>query len=362
MMITGELLIRVLKPQQLTVLHPEIWEPVPIYGWRHAVEVDTTVNTGEGLVHFRTNAEGHRINVGLTPPSEFEKRLLVLGDSFMEAMQVENREATPELLKSGLAKNYNLQVGVDNTSVGGWDPVQYLWQARESLSRKKYDLGIVFLYVGNDVINYTPDDMVILRHEGFPPKKKERHPWRFPQTLEWNEIIHSVLYPFNELMERVSHLYVFLKNASQTLLARMGLTAYYFPSVFMKEQAHSGRWDLTTEVCLEIQQEFDRHGIKLFFVLLPTPQQVHDRFFKRYVEYFDIDPESVDLYLPNKILPKKFEVDGMTLYDLLEPLKEYAKNGESLYGDIDTHLNRRGHEAVTEKLVPIVYSYLLDKK
>ena len=349
--VLGEALVRVVHPQQLVVLRPDIWQPVEGFGWRHRELVDTVVNTGEGLVHFRTDEVGRRINfMAPSHNGEHVVRILVLGDSFLEALQVENEETTAELLRGRLEERYGKPVKVDNTAVAGWDPNHYLLQAKTSLTKNRYDFGIVFLYIGNDIVGS--------KRESFRPREADSHPWRLPSTLTRSEIIDAVLYPFNEMMERTSHLYVFLKNASQQLLARLGLTAYYFPDVFLKSEAGAERWRITAEVCADIKTEFEKFLVPVVFVLLPDSSQVHREFFDRYVGFFDIDPESVDLEQPNRLLSQEFVKKGLRLIDVLPDLRRGAKAGGRMYGWIDDHFNRYGHQAVAEVIEPVIGEYV----
>ena len=69
-----------------------------------------------GLVQF-VRDEGYR-----TPKGEACRGLpdLVLGDSFMEALQVPFEESFPYLLGTGLRQATGKQVEVINAAVGGW--------------------------------------------------------------------------------------------------------------------------------------------------------------------------------------------------------------------------------------------------
>ena len=350
-LIVGEMLIRVIQPQQLIVLSSEIWRPDDVFGWRHQENTTTTVNTGEGVVQFMTNRDGHRINASERETrEEYDFRILVLGDSFLEALQVENEETIPELIRATISTRFSKRLRADNTGVAGWDPNRYLLEAENSLPRHDYDLGIVFLYVENDVVTR--------KQSRFLPKQIELHPWRMPTALTWKEVVNSTLYPLNETLERMSHSYVFVKNSSQKLLAKLGLTAYYFPSNFLKSKARSRRWQITAEICAEIQAIFDNYSTPVIFVLLPSVHQVRPDVLYQYADYFDVSLSSVDIEQPSRLLFKEFLVRELRFIDLLPFLREKAASGTRLYGRVDTHLNQNGHKAVAEAIIPIIEEYL----
>jgi hypothetical protein len=149
----GEIAVRIAAPQQLIVPNPHLWRPDPIVGWRHVENANTQINTGEGMVHFRSDENGYRINYldEDAAPADPEISILALGDSFLEAIQVESKETIPQLLQQRLTQVYQKPVEVVNAGLDGWNPNQYLIESRQILSRRSFDLGIVFLYVGNDI-------------------------------------------------------------------------------------------------------------------------------------------------------------------------------------------------------------------
>src|SRR2546421_5783302 len=79
----GELAVRWLAPQELIVKRPDIWRAVDTLGWVHWPELNTTINTGDRTVRLITDRDGFR--VGAAGRGEGKKRVLLLGDSFMEA-------------------------------------------------------------------------------------------------------------------------------------------------------------------------------------------------------------------------------------------------------------------------------------
>jgi hypothetical protein len=119
------------------------------------------------VVHFVTDKDGYRINAESenTKNSNVEKEysVLFIGDSFLEAIQVENRLTIPQAMRETLAAQYpDVSISVTNSSVGGWNPNHYYLEAQR-LSPKQYNLAIVF---------YTlPTMSSVKRFNDFPPNK-----------------------------------------------------------------------------------------------------------------------------------------------------------------------------------------------
>ena len=113
----AEVLVRVLAPQQLVVKRPDIWQAVDTLGWAHRADVRTTINTGERTVRVFTDRDGFRVGAG--GRVEGKKRILLLGDSFMEAFQVEYEQSFAGLLEARLGATLGETVAVRNAGVGG---------------------------------------------------------------------------------------------------------------------------------------------------------------------------------------------------------------------------------------------------
>ncbi len=347
-----ELGVRIILPQQLIVARPELYQPDDVLGWRHRENVKTMLNTGEGTVHFRTNGSGYRVPWD-APATESEPamRILALGDSFLEATAVEAEGTIPELLGQRLSAWSGRRVVVDNTGVGGWDPNQYSMQAKRALAARKYDVGLVFLYIGNDLVNKGA--------ERYPPRQASQgHQFQLPRSLKWKDLIESVLYPLNDLLKTRSHLYQLAKTRLEVPLARLGLSDAYFPVQFTISDKTARHWEGTFQVCDAIRREFAVRGLPVIFTLLPTPYQVDPKVFDKYVRAFQIRQDTVDLDQPNQLLGERFRAGSLDFLDPLVELRQRTARGLQLYGSVDRHLNAAGQEAIASLLQPMAQSAL----
>lgn len=350
----AELAIRIFLPQQLNYYNPDIWRPDNTFGWRHQENANTMVNPGgAGLVHFRTDESGYRINLEQDKEEHNEKEfsILFLGDSFIEALQVENEETIPQQIKSRLSSKYDRTIRVYNSAVGGWDPNHYYLETKKVLAEKKIDLGIVFLYAGNDIVNS-------IKTSYEPRAPAQRHMLTIPEKLNWPSLINSLFYPINDFLKVRSHVFILLKSRMEIILSRIGLTARYFPEIFYIKEKNSRRWETTAEICKNIQDEFYAKNIPVIFILLPASYQVHEEIFVTYVKGFDISLDLVDLEQPNKLLAKYLNDKSITLLDPLKLMRERTNSNHKFYGKIDRHFNANGHQMITEFLLPFVEKYI----
>lgn len=346
--------IRLFMPQKLITRYSHVWRPDDISGWRRRENLNTTINSGERLVHFVTDDNGYRINWEEREYDGFERQIsiLAIGDSFLEAVQVENRYTIPQIIKKKLSSKYKISVSVTNDSAGHWNPNHYYIEARR-LAGNGYDLAIIFLCVSNDIVSSKVDS--------FPPSRiAQRHRFRFPRRLKHAEIVDSILYPINDTLECTSHLFVMIKNNTKWLRIKLDLSPYYFPGVFMRDTPQFNRWEITAEICKSIHDEFSANNVPCLFVLLPPDYQVDGEMFHRYAESFGIDEASTDLDQPNRLLKESFESKSLMLVDPLEYMRGKAAAGLSMYGLVDNHFNENGHQAVADYIMPVVESLVVD--
>lgn len=355
--------LRLLAPQKLITRYSKIWRPDNLYGWRHQENLSTLINSGEGTALFVTDDNGFRVN------SETENQadslvsagdgddagaysLLFIGDSYLEAIQVENHCTIPQVIRKNLAQKIDANIAVTNASCGRWNPNHYYLETQQ-LAPRQYDLAIIFLYAGNDVVSQ--------KMEKFPPLQLHVHRLRVPGCFSFQEIKAAILYPFNELLESHSHLYMLLKKRTKWLRMKWGLSPYYIPEVVTTRMQTSSCWATTTEICKSIRDEFARFSTPCFFVLIPIDFQTDVRIFDAYVKSLDVDTTLVDLEQPQAILHGLFAASSLSLVDPLEEMRAQVKAGKQLYGFIDSHLNKEGHKALAEYIEPQIKEFLLVK-
>jgi hypothetical protein len=296
-----------------------------------------------------TDDKGYR--VGASGRVNADTKILLIGDSFMEALQVEHDESLAGLLEQRLPEKLGRRVAVRNGAVGDWNPRHYYWQARASLLQESFDLLIVTLYVRNDLI-----DSPIRPYS--PRSPDPVHRLRMPSRLSWDEFIDAILYPINDYLETRSHLFVLAKNSAHPLLMRVGLTADYFPVGFRRSEASSPYWNVTANVCSEIAALGDLHGIETLFVVIPTFIQVDPRKREEFLRGFRVAPDEVDFEQPNRLLGDALLDHELTVLDALATFREARATGTQLFGRVDPHLTPDGHDLLERFIEPHVVTLL----
>jgi hypothetical protein len=292
--------------------------------------VNVRINTGERPVNVITDGQGFR--VGSDGPVTADRQVLLLGDSFMEALQVPYEQSGSGLLEAALPALVGGPVAVRNAGVGGWNPEQYALRAAALLAQDNYDLVVTSVYLRNDVIDG--------RWGYYPPREHAERPGlRVPARLSWREFTNAVLLPFNNFLEERSHLFVFARSRLLTLRMQLGLAPLEFPPEFLKSEADAPGWDVTADLLAEIHDLAAKRGAPALFVLIPAPVQVDSASLMQYVRGFHLDPALVDIDQPNRELGARLEARGLMFSDLLAEFRAAHDTGTQLYGRVDTHFS-----------------------
>jgi hypothetical protein len=338
--------VRVLRPQQLIELRPDIWIPDQEgLGWRQQGGLDTTVNTGERTVRLVTGEHGHRISPQRSPIAP-AVRVLTLGDSFLVGLQVDYADLFSARLEKALALSLASSVEVVNTGVGGWGPSHYLLEARSELAEGTVDAVLVALFAGNDIEvdavgRFNPRQGTVV------------HAWRWPTALRRDELVTTLAYPLNDTLERRSHAFVLARAVAWKQLMRLGLSARRLPTVLLRSEAESPRWATTADTVAKIVALAAQNGAATVVVLIPGAYQVDPELAAAYARGIGVDPGQLDVDQPARLLGAELAARGIPLLDLLPALR--AARGQELYGRVDTHLAPAGHEVVARELVePLV--------
>jgi hypothetical protein len=135
----------------------QMFEPHPTRGWKLKPGIQAYLRTPAYSVLHTTNSRGYRdVEHELAkPPGVY--RVVVLGDSFMEAGQVALEESFARVLEGELAGSASREVEVINLGCSGYGQVQELLALREEGLAYDPDLVLLALFLDNDLRNNHPE-------------------------------------------------------------------------------------------------------------------------------------------------------------------------------------------------------------
>lgn len=341
---------------------------------------------------------------GLRAPEEigYEKpadvfRILVLGDSYVEALQVALEESFPQQLVAALnaagAERNGQPVRVEaiNAGVSGWGTDQQLLWLREEGYKYQPDLILLAFYPGNDFMNnYLPlefanfggvrkpwyaleDGALVLHDYPFDPETaretarqlRARRPAAV--TDEANALATRPLAALGAWLHEHTALHRFLDPRLRTAapglaaqLARWGLLepgqessdqargVDYIPVAYgVYGQPPTAEWEaafaLTGAIFAELRSTADRLGVPLRAVLVTAPEQIDPTRWPRILQQYPaMQGRQWSLAQPAAVASQLLADAGVPVLDLAPDFTQATSQGAHLHFPHDGHWTAAG--------------------
>jgi lysophospholipase L1-like esterase len=347
-----ETALRLFLPQLTAWDTSVVSEPVDGLGWRSRPNIDAYVNTGERDARVITDGSRHR--VGPFGAGHADVRILAVGDSMLQALQVNYEQTMTALLEKSLSARLGRVVEVVNTGVGGYDPNQYLMTVRLELAQSRYDLVLVFIYVDNDIIGR--------RVESYPASRNLTMPVLRPLSDSPGRTLTVLGTRISAVLAEHSHLFVFARNLVpyvQFLRHSRAAGMVHLLSPALRSNRDASEWRATSEILKDTQAAARESHVPLVFVLLPSVQYIDRARLATLERALRLDADEVDLRQPAERLGAEVQAWGGELFDAAPALRQAEEARErDLYGRVDVHLGPAGHRVMARFLEPIVLSHL----
>ncbi len=290
---------------------------------------------------------GHRVSFNSSGmrDTEHEKekpagvyRILVLGDSFMEALQVPFEESFPYLLGTGLRQATGKQVEVINAAVGGWgtdDELRYLTQYGLQWHP---DLVLVVMTLHNDISDNLRQTWHALRGDTLVEQP-------VVQTPGWRYLIVSLKgylasrFELYQLWRRVRH-----GAEMRTVAKQLNTHVRELLQGASDPQIERG-YQLTRLLLARIDSVTRNAGGQTMVVMLPLQMQVVDSAVGR-------PSDSTEAEKPQDRVRDWTGKLGIGNIDLLPAFRRWqSDSGTSLFVQGEGHWNEKGHRLAAGAVV-----------
>jgi hypothetical protein len=276
-------------------------------------------------------------------------RVLLLGDSFIEALQVPFEASLPSLLEKGLAAKTGRQVEVVSAGVSGWgtdDELRYLTQYG---FRYHPDLVVVAMTLHNDVSDNLRQDWHTVRSGSLVQQPVLPMP-TLRYTIVQLKAYLATRFQLYQLWRRVRHGGEIRQIGAQ--LQAHVVQLFLVPTPAMIAEG----LDLTDHLLAAIRDTTQAMGGRVAVVLLPIKYQLSDSLFARFVQTSGAHVDEMHIFRPQQEMAEIADSLGIPVIDLLPSFQRWtADNTIPLYLEWDGHWNEAGHRlaarVVTEGLV-----------
>jgi len=317
----------------------------------HRPGLERHYRRAEFCVPVRINADGFRDREHALAKPPGVRRILVLGDSFSEALQVPAEQAYWHLLEQRLNQGHTGRVECINTAASGYGTDDELVLLQRRGLAYQPDLVLLQLTPHNDLSDnqsggrFTLEGARLVEH---PPRLRGRGYVNFKLWLA----AHSQLYQLAK---------VGLKELLGTrLLVRLGvahaprrwqsdeLDAHVVKLHVVPEPADvQAAYALTERLVLEIREVLAARRIRLLVLVVPAREQVDDARWAQFAAA--AGPAALARERPQERWRAWSRQQGVALVDLL-PVFRARNQRNAFYFDVDGHWNARGHALAAECL------------
>jgi SGNH hydrolase-like domain, acetyltransferase AlgX len=342
----GEPFLRIFFPQISG--HNRMFQYDPALGWKFIPnqrvrivcpgEVDHQVKISS--IGFR---DGER-----DLSSKRKKRVLVLGDSFVSNVDVEEDEVFTRVMERRLGNTEVLNFGVN-----GYGQVQEYLLLETWFDRVHPDVIMVVIYIRNDFLDNVEPKWTYSRP--FVSQEGPGSTLVFHSTAAGNSSAGTD--PAWKVYRR-SHVFTLINRSLDGLLQRIvvgdsGAGAYAPQELVLCRKDPSASMELMfaamTKLVAKFREFSSAKGVPFVVVLAPSHVQVYDDL---WLAATGAATQGLyDRALPNQRMMRFAEANGLLMVDLLPAFSSAAKDHGPLYYPHEQHWNREGNELVARVLV-----------
>lgn len=288
------------------------------------------------------NSAGMRDREHALAKRDGDYRILVMGDSFMEAFQVPFEASLPARLEQTLAVSTGRTIEVINAGVSGWGTDDELRYFSEYGRTYRPDLVVVAMTLHNDFSDNLRQTWHTEREGKLVEQERAPIPWLTYQRLTAQAYIATRLQMY-QLWRKARHRGE-MKQMGQQLRSHVE-TLFDVP---LGET--TGRGVRLTELLLaRLDSVVRAEGGRLAVVLLPLEVQLSDTIFSTFAASRSDRATSIAFDQPQRQLHQITSRLGIPVVDLLPSFRAWtASGGERLFVERDGHWNARGHRLATD--------------
>lgn len=180
-----------------------LFRPDPYVGHVLAPDVTTRFTTAEFSTTIAINPQGIRDDEPVGPKEPGERRIVVLGDSIVFAVQVEHHETFCELLEARLnARGDGTRYRVLNAGVQGYGPIEALRFLERVAIGFEPDLVLFVSFVANDSVEAFDRTRQLERSRSLPGHLRDEADRHLRRTVRRSMVLQILAQRFRLLRER----------------------------------------------------------------------------------------------------------------------------------------------------------------
>lgn len=290
---------------------------------------------------FTTNSKGIVGEEEYLYEKENEKyRIIMLGDSFIEARQVENNEKASWLLENNLRKK-RFNVDVINMGVSGYGTDQEVYYLISEGLKYNPNLVILNIFVGNDISETAKDDVYKLENDSLVKNKVKIATYR----KVWASIRrHSHVASF--FSENFLKPLIFKKTKNKEGLKEIPIRFLNNLDNSSDSNYEKNALEKVGLLIKKMKNTLELNNIKLLVVIIPEKEQLSNEIFQAHYNITDLSTINIIKY--QSMLINILNAEKIECIDLLPILSNEQNN--TFYFEEDSHFNIKGNKKLAETI------------
>lgn len=279
------------------------------------------------------------------------KRVLIVGDSFIEAMHVPLAATIGRQLEPLLNDGRTQRVEVIEAGVSGYGTAAQTIFFEKQLRRYQADIVVLALYPGNDVKNNSPtlEDYLQPQYAADGTLQRIVNKQKIPRagrSKAFQFVRQTILRRQPALASRLTAWGVFGANAIRQAPQRDGIPLDY--GVYAKEMDAEWRdaWTKTEQLLERLRKDVEETGARLLVMIVSSRDQVYPASWEQVVRNnVAMQQKQWDLDAPQRRVESWCREQGVPYVALTPAFKQAAASGgELLHYPQDGHWTAAGHK------------------
>jgi lysophospholipase L1-like esterase len=304
-------------------------------GYRPRPGAATTYSTAEFRTELRINGQGVRDDEEIGPKAPGERRIVILGDSLVLAVQVPLAETFGKRLEARLNDADRAhRWRVINAGVQGYGPVEDWLFFEHVVSAFQPDIVIVTVFVGNDAVEASGARTTLAAGRVPVVSVTDSAQAWLRRVIRYSQVLQRVRVRIDQLRSRLT-----------ASVPELPLASY----LDNPPAAVTEGFDLARQAFGRIADRADQEGAATVFVLMPARFQIDDADFGRLDEAVSAAGGTLRRNLATERFLSALAPLGRPTLDLLPVLWAQDRRDE-LFFQRNVHLTPRGHQVVADAL------------
>ncbi|MFN0073286.1 MAG: SGNH/GDSL hydrolase family protein [Chloroflexota bacterium] len=331
----------------------------PLYGFARVPGMVGWVRSDEFLSRVAINSLGLREREIPYAKPAGHRRVLMLGDSFVEGVQVRPEETAARVLESVLQPRVPGVTQVINAGSGGWSTAQEYEFLRHEGVQYAPDLVVLVFYTGNDVTDNSfkiKGNVRNLRKPYYALRngRLELQPWTPRRSAAGSAETGRELYLWNVFQNGVlarvpGRNATNLDDDDERLLDQLVETEIRVFSTSQKAE-WAEAWDVTEGLIVAARELSEATQAQFLLVNAPTVWEIYPAQWESFRAANKLRADGWDLDAPRRRLADLAGRHGIEYLDLGPPLVEAARSQPPLYYSKDLHWSAAGQRVVGQTL------------